>query len=237
VRGHALDHLGVAVRGHTLKAIGEVPVVGVGARRDPAADAGIQVAASRPSACGCSPQKIARRARADSRDDHVLGGADLGARFGHPLEERRNAGLVEVEAVKRVDRGLVDRDRHEAPIDIGQYAVLVGPPGGKCAEIPDHVLGVGVEDVGAILMVLQPIVADGIVAIAGQMGRRSISSTFAPNSPAQRSAIVLPQGRRPRPRHRRRTRWLGPLGVPRVSLWPGYPTHAPVEGVDGFVTG
>ena len=171
VRGHALDHLGVAVRGHTLKAIGEVPVVGVGARRDPAADAGIQVGGvAGPVLAGVARKKSLVELAADSRDDHVLGGADLGARFGHPLEERRNAGLVEVEAVKRVDRGLVDRDRHEAPIDIGQYAVLVGPPGGKCAEIPDHVLGVGVEDVGAILMVLQPIVADGIVAIAGQMG-------------------------------------------------------------------
>ena len=103
---HPFDHRGVAAGRHHLEAVAEIAVVGVGAGRNAAADAGVELV-------GIAAPMLARVAReealvefaADARDDHVLRGPDLGARLGRPVEKRRHAGLVEVEAVERVDRG------------------------------------------------------------------------------------------------------------------------------------
>ncbi len=72
-------------------------------------------------------------------------------------QERLDAGRVEIEIVQAVDRGAVDRDRHEQPVHARQHAVLVRNPLRERAQVLDDVPGVGVEDVRTVLMIAQPV--------------------------------------------------------------------------------
>jgi hypothetical protein len=106
---------------------------------------------------------------ADPRTDDVGRAADLAARLGPLGQERGDPAFVEVEAVERVDGRLVDRNGEQPPVDVGQDPVLVGPPGGERAQVFDHVRGVRVKDVRAVLMVLQAGRIVRVVAVPGQV--------------------------------------------------------------------
>ncbi len=78
--------------------------------------------------------------------------------------------LVEIQAVGPLIVVRLIGIGSSPPVDVRQHAVLVGAPSGERAEVVDDVFGVGVEDVRAVLMVLQAVGVDGSWQLPGQMG-------------------------------------------------------------------
>ncbi len=87
-------------------------------------------------------------------------------RLGAALEESPDALGVEVEVVQAVDRRAVDRNRNEQVLDTREHAVLVRQPLGERAQVVDHVLRVGVEDMRAVLMEANSIRTERVVRVA-----------------------------------------------------------------------
>ena len=210
---HATDHGGEAVGRHRLKRVAEVPVVVVGAGRDTAAHAGVEGGGIDAPLLACvAPKERLVELASDAREDHLLGVVDALGRLGARGQKARHPGRVQLQAVEPIDRRAVDRDRQQLVPDAREHAVLVGPPGGESAEVAHDVLGVRVEDVRPVLMVLQPVLADGVVGVTGdvrafvdhqngcaELGREPFGQRAAGESRADDEVVVHPGGRSARP--------------------------------------
>ena len=171
MRQHLLEHLGVAVLGHLLEGIGEVAVVGVGARGDARSHRLVQLRrVQSPLLAGVAAEELLVQLAADAVDHHVFAGLDVLHRLGTAGEKIcRFLFGGHVQTVEPVQRGHVDRDRHLLAIHLRQHAVFVGAPLGELREVVDDALGVGVEDVRAVAVNQHAGFVVVIVGVAGDM--------------------------------------------------------------------
>ncbi len=86
----------------------------------------------RPLLAGVATKEALVEVAADLADHGLLGVLDVVDRLRAGGQERLHLGLIrDLQAVQRVDGGLVDRHGHEPAVDLADDPVLVGPPGGE----------------------------------------------------------------------------------------------------------
>ena len=162
---HVLEHAGVAVQRHHLVLVGEIAVVVGGAGGDARGHRAVELGrVQAPHLARVAAKELLVELAPDRTHDHVLGGLDLGHGLGARAQEGLDLVGAQGEAVEAVDRGAVDRHRHQHVAHRGQDAVLVRAPRREPAQIVHDRPGVGVEDV-------RPVAVDhdagGVVAVVG----------------------------------------------------------------------
>ena len=107
---------------------------------------------------------------ADPADHGVLGVGDEAARSGTGGVEGLDLRVgAQPEPVEAVERGAIDREREQLPVDLGQHPVLVGPPLGEAREIAPDLLGLRVEDVRPVAVAAHAVLVDVVVRVAGDV--------------------------------------------------------------------
>ena len=174
MREDAFEHRGVTCARHLLELVAEIAVVIGDVHRH---------------ACGNGGRKFFRRQSPLLRRVAIEDG--LVDELGKPAElfalrsahfQDRNARLhsvgVDEEGGETLclrrrkedrERGQVEGDREEPPIDRADDAMLVRSPLGEMREIGDDFLRIGVEDVRAVAVAEHAVVVAGVVGIAGDV--------------------------------------------------------------------
>ena len=167
---HSAEHGGVAVLRHALVGVGKVAVVAVCPDRHPRRDRGVEFRrVEAPLLAGVAAKEFLVQLATDLRHHHVLRGEDLLSGFGPLGEERLEFETRQVEAIERIHRVEVDRDRHQATVDERPHPVLVLPPPGEARQVAEHLVRVGVEDVRTVAVNQQSLMVILIVGVAADV--------------------------------------------------------------------
>jgi hypothetical protein len=136
-----------------LAALGSLPHAVFDQTPSTPTEAGVRAALASYRAHGCDGLiAVGQVAKKYGLYTKITGGQRVDL-FGARLEEGFGLGLAgEAGVVEQVEGGAVDGDRYPHVADLGHHAMLIGPPLGKARQIVDHVLAVGVEDMGAVAM-------------------------------------------------------------------------------------
>ena len=104
-------------------------------------------------------------------DHHVFRGLDLGYRFG-PARKKGGGFVVarKRQAVERIHRGSIDGDRNELAVDLRENAMGVRSPSRELRQVGVDRLGIGMEDVGSILVHQNAGIVVPVVGVARDMG-------------------------------------------------------------------
>ena len=156
---------------HGLERVAEIAVVGIGPRRNARGHLLVELAWVQPPLLArVAAEEQLIELRADGVDDHIFRRLDLVDRFG---SRREILGCLlvglEVEVEQHVERGAIDRDRHQFLAHIGEHAVLVRPPLGELRQVIDDLFAVGVEDVRAVFVIENPGLVGLVIGIAADV--------------------------------------------------------------------
>ncbi len=150
---HVLEHARKPMQRHRLVAVGEIPVVAVGAGRHAGGHLRVEFGrVERPLLARVVAEELLVQLASHLADDHVLAGLDRIALLGHGSEKFLHLKRGQVQAVHLVDRVQIDRHRQELPVHAGQHAVLVPAPLGELREVIEDLARVRVENVRAVFV-------------------------------------------------------------------------------------
>ena len=170
----AAEHRRIALRRHRLVAILEIAAVAAGIDRHARRHLRIELLGRKlplldrvvlehllVDILGQELQLVVLAA-AQLQDRHLL------AEAVH-LDQLARDRIGQVRREGALDRIEVERQRQRIAFHHPQHAMVIGPPAGEAREVAPHLLAVGVEDVGAILVHQDAVAAGVIVGVARDM--------------------------------------------------------------------
>ena len=168
---HVIEQVGVTLGRHALVRRLEVAVVIAHKHGDAAGDRGVHLV-------GCLAPLLHRVVEEHVLEDVVGDLLELGVVLGTQLKDRHLAveaellnelgkqGLAALGAERHLERGVVERNRHERAVDVGKHAMLVVGEVGETRQVLVDALVIGVVDVRAVQVDEHPGLVEAIVGVA-----------------------------------------------------------------------